>query len=459
MSVGYADLRDRHFADAIAQLPAQVARLDWSVEEIQVERDGRLCELLRLAGMRSPWYRRRLAGIDLEAFASRQLSDLEPMTKEDLLTHFDEIVTDRRVTLLGVEEHLSQLTTDAYFLDEHHAVTSSGTSGLRGVYVFDWVGWLTCFLSGARQQAYDRARDPALAAAPRVEGLVAAGRATHASSAQGQTFSQPDVRVERIPVTLPIEEVVRQMNALDPTTVRGYPSALDQLASEARAGRLRIRPLRFRCIGEPLLPEVRARLEQTWNVPVHSQWVASETGTLGYSCPRGHGMHLNDDLVIVEPVDRDGNAVPPGTRSAKVYITNLTNTVLPLVRFEITDEITVIDQPCPCGSAHTWIEEVQGRLDDSLSYSGGLTIHPIVLRSPLGRQRNVAEYQVCQTVRGVEVLLRLVGEVDLDGLRIEIINGLSEVGLDEPDVLLTPVDHLDRHASGKLKRIVPLRTP
>ena len=147
---------------------------------------------------------------------------------------------------------------------------------------------------------------------------VAAGRATHASSAQGQTFSDPDVRVERVPVTLPITDIVQRLNALDPTTVRGYPSALDQLGLEARAGRLRIQPMRLRCIGEPLLPEVRERLERTWNAPVHSQWVASEAGTLGYSCPGGRGMHLNDDLTIVEPVDVDGNPVAPGTRSAKV---------------------------------------------------------------------------------------------------------------------------------------------
>jgi phenylacetate-coenzyme A ligase PaaK-like adenylate-forming protein len=170
-------------------------------------------------------------------------------------------------------------------------------------------------------------------------------------------------------------------------------------------------------------------------------------------------MHLNDDLVIVEPVDHDGNPVPPGTRSAKVYITNLSNTVLPLIRFEITDEMTVIDRPCPCGSAYTWIEEVQGRLDGSLSYPGGITVHPIVLRSPLGRQRNVAEYQVRQSVRGVEILLRLLGEVDFDALRIEIAAGLSTVGLVDPDVVLTPVDHLDRHASGKHKRVVPLPAP
>ena len=33
------------------------------------------------------------------------------------------------------------------------------------------------------------------------------------------------------------------------------------------------------------------------------------------------------------------------------------------------------------------------------------------------------------------------------------------VGLAEPEVVLTPVDHLDRHGSGKHKRVIPLPAP
>ena len=130
-----------------------------------------------------------------------------------------------------------------------------------------------------------------------------------------------------------------------------------------------------------------------------------------------------------------------------------------MIRFEVTDEITVIDGSCPCGSAYTRIEEFQGRLDDSLHYADGLTVHPIVLRSPLGRQRTISEYQVHQTPHGVRVLIRLVGEVDLPALHAEIAGGLAKVGLVDPEVVLIPVESLDRQSSGKLKRFVPLDAP
>ena len=452
----YESLRRRHASYAMAQLDEHVARLEWPRERIAAERDLRLRHLIGIARERSPWHRDRLADVDVGTFSVSQLAELAPMTKTDLLTHFDDIVTDQRLSLGLVEAHLGALTSDGYLLGEHHAIASGGSSGQRGVYVYDWAGWATYFLAGARRVAFDRLHDPVLAAAPPVEAMIAADKPTHASSALFQTFSDPTLKTERIPITLPMTEVVARLNDLGPTTLRGYPSALDQLGFEAQAGRLRIAPLRLRCVGEAILPEVRDRLEQTWNVPVHSQWVASETGTLGYSCLRGRGLHLNDDLVIVEPVDGEGRSIPPGQASTKVYVTNLYNTLLPLIRFEVTDEVTVLESACLCGCAHTPIEDVSGRLDDSLVYPGGLTVHPIVVRSPLGRQRNIVEYQVHQTPHGIKVLFRPVGEVDLQAVRAELVAGLAAVGLADPEVLLIPVTHIGLQATGKLKRFVPL---
>ena len=113
------------------------------------------------------------------------------MTKVDLLTHFDDIVTDDRLSLRLVEDHLDRLTSDAYLLEEHHAIASGGSSGLRGVYVYDWAGWATYFLSAARGQAYDRLHDPRLATAPPVEAIVAADKPTHGSSALKPNLLQP----------------------------------------------------------------------------------------------------------------------------------------------------------------------------------------------------------------------------------------------------------------------------
>src|SRR5438874_12809602 len=60
------------------------------------------------------------------------------------------------------------------------------------------------------------------------------------------------------------------------------------------------------------------------------------------------GMHLNEDVCVFELVDESGVPVKPVERAAKLYITPLFNVAQPLIRYELTDELTVIDAPCAC---------------------------------------------------------------------------------------------------------------
>ena len=99
---------------------------------------------------------------------------------------------------------------------------------------------------------------------------------------------------------------------------------------------------------------------------------------------------------------------------------------------------------------------MHGRLDDSLTYPGGVTVHPFVVGSTLGRQRNIAEYQVHQTLHGVRILFRPVGEVDLPAVHAELVARLAGAGLPCAEVVLVPVAHIPLQGAGKLKRFVPL---
>ena len=60
-------------------------------------------------------------------------------------------------------------------------------------------------------------------------------------------------------------------------------------------------------------------------------------------------MHVFEDLVHVEVVDDDGRAVPDGSPGSRILVTNLLNRTQPLIRFELTDLVTVSPEPCPCG--------------------------------------------------------------------------------------------------------------
>ena len=87
----------------------------------------------------------------------------------------------------------------------------------------------------------------------------------------------------------------------------------------------------------------------------------------------------------------------------------------PLIRFEVKDQVTLIDGTCPCGSSFRCIEDSQGRLDTPRR----ATIH-------------------------------------IAGPQAEIGDGLAALGLVDLQVRIDAVGRLPRPPSRKLKRFIPL---
>ena len=451
----YETLRRRHVDRALALAPQLLAQLDWPADRLAERRTRMLRALLRTAAERSPWYRKRLSGIDVDRLDEAAVTELPVLTKAELMEHFDDIVTDRRVTLAGLDRHLAAVEADGYLFGRYSALTSGGSSGQRGVFVYDWDAWAVFWLTCVRTVLRVRNADPDLAGRPAVLASVTAAHVSHATAAMARTFSNPRMTAVRLPVTLPAEEIVAGLNEVQPDYLLVYPSVLHALAHEAAAGRLRIAPRRVMAGAEPLLPEIRTAAEQAWGTKVINVYGTSEGGGTAVGCAHG-GTHVSEDQLILEPVDLAGRPVPAGERSAKIYLTNLYNPVLPLIRYEITDEITVLPGPCPCGSAHRRIADVQGRLDDVFTY-GTKSVHPHVFRAALSREPDVIEYQVRQTPAGAAIAVRCGAPASLDALRDHVTAALARAGLDRPEVTIEVVHRFERPGGpAKLRRFFPL---
>lgn len=451
----HESLRRKHLARFGELVPEYVQHPTWPRQRIEREQTEGLRRIAGVARGKSPWHQQRLTRIDVDSLTPANLSSLPIMTKDDLMAHWDDIVTDRRLTLDLVDRHLETITRDTYLLDAYHAVASGGSSGRRGVFVWDWDAWAIAYAAGVRWAIRFGLSHPALTERLPVVASVAADAPTHMTSAMTETFSSPAVTVHRFPVTMPLKEIVAGLNAVQPSALNGYSSALCELAHEALRGSLRIAPATVTPTSEPLLPEMRKVMECAWGVPVGGVWGTSEGCATGMSCYAGAGMHLSEDLLIIEPVDRDGRAVRAGETSAKIYLTNLFNPALPLIRYEITDEVTVLSEPCPCGCAFTRVADIQGRVDDIFRYAGGVSIHPHVFRSPLSREPEIIEYQVRQTSRGADIVIRAAGEVNVAALRAQIAAHVAKAGLDDPQIAVTCAAAIERTSAGKLKRFVP----
>jgi phenylacetate-coenzyme A ligase PaaK-like adenylate-forming protein len=454
MSAGLTELRAAHMARAHELAPEFIARLGWDAATMATHRRTALRSLVATAVERSPWHRKRLHAVDPDALDPEDLRALPVMTKADLMAGFDDIVTDERLRLAEIEAHLAA-GDGGYLFDEYTAMATGGSSGVRGLSVFDRDGLAAWWLSSFRRILRDRDVDPQLRGRSVTTAWVAAAHPSHVSATLARTFDDPGFVNVRFPVTLPLAEIVAGLNQTDPHVLFAYPSALALLVAEAQAGRLRITPVQVWCASEPLLPEIRRAAEATFGRAVHNCWGATEIGGLATACRLGT-MHLAQDLGIVEPVDELGRPVPAGERSARILVTNLFNRVLPLIRYEISDELTVLPDPCPCGESTPCLGDVQGRADDVFRYPG-VVVHPLVFRSTLGRHPAIVEYQVRQTADGATVDVCLSGPLDLVELAADLTRQLHGLGLADPRVRVRPVDRVARLPhTGKVQRFVPL---
>lgn len=435
----YEELRQRHVQTLLERMPAHVERLAWPAERLAAWQRERLAALRGHAIAGSAWHRERLASLAPDA----PLESLPTMNKGDLVEHFDEIVTDPRVTRTVVEDHLASLEGgDAYLLDQYHVVATGGSSGARTVVVWDWDGWADCFLSlGRRNLLRSVGERPVMA-------MVIGDHATHMGAAISQTFSSPMITMHRIAATLPIGTIVDRLNEIQPTTLQGYPTMLHRLAIEQCAGRLKIAPGNVFSTSETLTAETRALLDETFETPTENGYATSESGGLATPCGQGLWMHTNEDLNIVEVEDE------------RVLITNLMNRVMPLIRYELDDRVVLGDVECPCGTGHRTVLDVQGRTSEIFRLVDGTEVHPVLFSTAIGSNRGVADYQVRQRGAVLEVDVVPAATLDATALVGAVERHLREAGAGPATkVCLRTVAEIPRHAiTGKAARFLPDRS-
>jgi phenylacetate-CoA ligase len=160
----FATLRARHIDAVRAFTPEAIARLSWSRERVREEQVQRLRSVLAHAQCHSPFHAARLAHVDAEAFELEDLATLPSMTKDDVMEAWDEVVSDRELHLQDVAAHLDALLsgekTNAYLRGKYYAAATGGSSGKRGIFLWDWETFIVTANITYRMEARQDLREP-----------------------------------------------------------------------------------------------------------------------------------------------------------------------------------------------------------------------------------------------------------------------------------------------------------
>jgi phenylacetate-coenzyme A ligase PaaK-like adenylate-forming protein len=374
------------------------------------------------------------------------------LTKAEAQGEWDAIVTTSDLNRETAERILNEQSWFSYTRHDDQVFSSGGSSGVRGVYVWDWQFFVTTACLAWRMQARDERRSQSVPN-PRL-AVLTAGVPPHASTPLFDVPTVAGMETVVIEAGAPFDEVLAAVERHAPTHLVGYASVIGRLARASLAGDLQIRPSRVSTNSEPLLPEDREAIVNAWHVTLYNLWGSTELGVQAAGCGHGLGLHICEDEVILERVDGTGAPVAHDEPAVRTLATGLSNRTFPFVRYDLGDEITMLTEPCPCGSAFARVADISGRHDDDFVY-GSHSLPASAFRHVLGTDPRIVEYQVVQTEDGADVLV--VANADVQSLGPALVSAMQRYGVAHPSIRIHAVEPLGRNqASGKLKRFVPL---
>ena len=422
----------------------------YSRDKLERVQQNRLKELVRFAKKNSPFYEERYQNTG-EEFC---LEDLPPVSKPELMADFDRVVTDRHVTLKKIDEFCADLDHVGRMLDGKYLVfKTSGSTGNPAVVLYDQncidvSSAVAAFRTFARREDYKAF----MRHGKKTAGVFANyGFYLACGMSRYLQLKMPGKQTKiTVDVNAPETQIIQELNSFDPAMLSGYPSNLALLADYDK---LTIHPDIVITGGELLTDAVRGKLADKFGCYVQTHYSCTEAGEIACECSEGH-LHINEDWVIVEPVDQNNRPVGYGVLSDKVLVTNLANYIQPFIRYELTDRVIIHNEKCRCGKNTLWLE-IEGRTDDTLLFENGVKIAPMSLYKILEEVKCIRRFQLIQT--GPKQLeLRLISDQKEEGFaeaKQELLAFLKSKGVEDPEIVLSDQLPQANPVSGKFKHI------
>ena len=248
-------------------------------------------------------------------------------------------------------------------------------------------------------------------------------------------------------------EFIKKYNRLKPTMLQGYVGAITQLAQFVVDKGLQVHSPKFVWTTSAPLPlSQRKLISQAFNASVCDQYGSCEVHWIAAQCPEGGGLHVNTEHVHIEFVDEGNKPVTKGDYG-KTLLTNLEDTVFPLIRYENGDRGRWLEGQCPCGRTLPMIDSVKGRESESFILPSGKAINGEFLTTIFDSNPDlVSGFRVVQHKDGSITVEYVLGAGTVKDVEL-LVSGLSDrLGAEIP-VRAKKVSAIP-HDRGKLRFVI-----
>jgi phenylacetate-CoA ligase len=390
--------------------------------QLDVLQLAKLRRQLAWAKSRSPWYRRALAGVDVDQVdALADLRRLPMLTRQEWMNSQFEHPPYGELPTIGGEGAIRVHTT-------------SGTTGKGPLRALDsrkdwaWIAEMWAYgIWGCGIRPGDTA-------------YIAFGYGSFIGF-WGLHYSMEKIGVLNVPGGAQTTEArVRQIIDFEATAVASTPTYALRLAQEAQALGIDLpgsAVSRVILSGEPAgsIPQTKALIEEQWGAKAFDTAGMTEIGTIMvFECEhQPGGTHIIEDHVVEEVINPEtGDPVPYGEPGERV-VTSFGRGAIPLVRYRTGDLVCKVPaSTCTCGRGFDIYEGgILGRVDD-MKIIRGTNVYPRAIEAIVREFPEIDEFQTVITREGLrdEITLRVELKADApddywDGLAETLHNRLA----------------------------------
>ena len=172
-----------------------------------------------------------------------------------------------------------------------------------------------------------------------------------------------------------ISDFLREFNEIRPSLLQGYVGAVSHVAKYIVDNRLKVwTPKVVWTTSSPLPVIQRSLIQKAFGAPVCDEYGCCELRWMASQCSVCKGLHVNIEHVYIEFVD-DVNIPVSRGEYGRTLITNMEDTVFPLIRYENQDRGRWLSEPCECGSSLPCIDSIKGREVESFTLPSGKIVN------------------------------------------------------------------------------------
>jgi phenylacetate-CoA ligase len=417
-----------------------------SLEALHELRNIRLRRIVRYAAETVPYYRDLFRTIKIDPSEIRSVEDLEGLPLID-----KEMIRKDPLSFVSTTRRGKQAIP---FL-------TSGSTGLPIKICHDRYSLLSNIAFGERE------RDPISKLCGRRLGyrvvmILYEGNTTKKVQDLYRQWTFIPIRPEEftLSVSNPLEEVAKRIDSLCPDVLIGYGSYLETFFRTLALRKIPMGlPKVLVYVAEGMTPEGKSFIEETFGVPVLSQYNAVEAFKIGFTCEERNGFHLHEDLCHVKIVDPHGKQLADGEKG-EIVISNLVNHGTVLLNYRLGDRGVSSREKCRCGRTLPLLSELEGRVEDILYLPDGRFIHPRAIWAVIKKIEGVLKYQLIQQApQRFELRLVTVDQHTYPLIVNRILDGLKDLLGSSAAIESEYVEELSPREGGKFRPVLSLCQP